>query len=439
MREKIFPDSFLWGAATAAPQIEGGWDSDGRTPSIWDLAPKGKIKNGDTCHDGCDHYHRYKEDVALMKKMGLKSYRFSVSWSRVIPKEGEINQKGLQFYVDLVNELIENGIEPMVTVYHWDLPLWVYEKGGWMSESIIPLFADYTKVLVDALSDKVTYWIPMNEPQCFIMNGYMQGAHAPFKHNYLALSRLTRICLLAHAEAVKTIRKYAKKTPKVGIAMAAGAFIPKNESKEALEEARKKTFYAGLGTMGNRWWADPIFKGEPVTAYGVYRTRKKDMHKIKCDMDFIGVNVYQPFFDGSWGDKTPADITDDDKTSMGWVIDGRVLYYTIKFFHERYGLPIMVTENGMADNDVVCDGGVKDDKRIRFIKEYLSGVKRALGEGIPVLGYQYWSLMDNFEWAEGYGPRFGLIHVDYNTKKRTLKSSAQYYKTVIDSNGDNLS
>ena len=188
--------------------------------------------------------------------------------------------------------------------------------------------------------------------------------------------------------------------------------------------------------MGNRWWGDPVFKGEPATVYGVYRTHQKDMPKIKCKLDFVGVNVYQPFMDGSWGNK-PAENTPPEKlTSMGWLIDGRVLYYTIKFFYERYGLPVLVTENGMADNDVVVNGEVKDDKRIKFINDYLSSVKRAVNEGIPVMGYQYWSLMDNFEWAEGYGPRFGLVYVDYKTQKRTLKNSAYHYKKIIESNGE---
>lgn len=432
-----FPKDFLWGAATAAPQIEGGFDEDGRTPSIWDVAPAKRIKNGANCHIACDHYHRWKDDVALMKKMGLKSYRFSISWSRVMPSEGVVNQKGLQFYSDLVDELIKNGIEPLVTIFHWDTPVWVYKKGGWLSKKIIPLFAEYTKAVVEKLSDRVTYWMAMNEPQCFIMNGYMQGAHAPFKHRYLALSKLTRICLLAHAESVNTIRKYAKKPPKVGIAMAAGAFIPKSESNADIEEARHDSFYGAMGTMNNRWWGDPVFKGETVSAYGVYHTRKKDMSKIKVKLDFIGVNVYQPFQEGSWGNK-PANVPEDRKTSMGWVIDGRVLYWTIRFFYERYGLPIMVTENGMADNDKVINGEVNDVKRQSFIREYLDGVKRAVNEDIPVLGYQHWSLLDNFEWAEGYEPRFGLIHVDFKTQQRTLKDSAYEYKKIIESNGEIL-
>jgi len=436
MSESVFPKDFFWGAATAAPQIEGGWNADGRSPSIWDVAPAGKIKNNDTCHDACDHYHRMKEDVALMKELGLKSYRFSISWPRVIPAEGKVNPKGLQFYSDLVDELIANGIEPMVTIYHWDLPVWVQEKGGWLSEAIIPLFAEYTKVVVEALSDRVKYWIPMNEPQCFIMNGHMTGNHAPFVKNYLALSKLTRICLLAHAESVKTVRKYAKQPVKVGIAMAAGAFVPEDESENSIQQARHDSFYKGIGTMGNRWWGDPILKGQTVTAYGVYRTRKKDMPKIQCDLDFIGVNVYAPFQNNWYG--TSDSVSEERKTSMGWVIDGRCLYWTIRFYHERYGLPILVTENGMADNDAVTDGKVADHKRIGFMKEYLANVKRAVSEGIPVLGYQYWSLMDNFEWAEGYGPRFGLIHVDYETKKRTLKDSAQEYQKIIACNGINL-
>ena len=432
-----FPKDFLWGAASAAAQVEGAYQSDGKCLSIWDAAPLDKIKNGDTCHVACDHYHHYKEDVALMREMGLKSYRFSVSWCRVMPAEGKINPKGLQFYSDLVDELLRNGIEPLVTLYHWDLPLWVQDKGGWFSPKIVPLFREYTRAVVDALSDRVTYWIPLNEPQCFIMNGHMVGAHAPFTRRYLALSKLTRNCLLANKASVDTIRQFAKKTPKIGIAMAASSFIPASESVEDIEKARFLTFEGQAGTMSNRWFADPIFKGEPVTAYGVYRTRKSDMPKIQCDLDFIGVNVYSPM-QKDWKDHS-AEWPEERKTSMGWLIDGRCLYWTIRFFHERYGLPVMVTENGMADSDKLSkDGGVHDPKRVKFLHEYLGNVKRAVDEGIPVLGYQHWSVMDNFEWAEGYGPRFGLIHVDYETQRRTLKDSALEYRKIIETNGEAL-
>ncbi len=432
-----FPKDFLWGAASASAQVEGAWQADGKCPSIWDIAPSSKIKNGETCHEACDHYQRYEEDVALMKEMGLKSYRFSVSWCRVMPAEGKINPKGLDFYSNLVDELIKNGIEPLVTLYHWDLPLWVQEKGGWFSGKIVPLFAEYTKAVVEALSDRVTYWIPLNEPQCFIMNGHMVGAHAPFTHRYLALSKLTRNCLMANKASVDTIRKYAKKTPKIGIAMASSAFIPESESAEDIEKARYLTFEGNAGTMSNRWFADPMFRGEPVTAYGVYRTRRSDMPKIKADLDFIGLNVYSPM-QKDWKDHS-AEWPEERKTSMGWLIDGRCLYWTIRFFHERYGLPIMVTENGMADSDKVSeDGKVHDPKRVAFLHEYLGNVRRAVDEGVPLLGYQHWSVMDNFEWAEGYGPRFGLIHIEYETQKRTLKDSAYEYRRIIESNGEAL-
>ena len=432
----IFPNDFLWGAASASAQVEGGWNEDGRTPSIWDIAPSKKIKNNENCHTASDHYHHMKEDVALMKDMGLKSYRFSISWSRIIPEENIINEKGLKFYSDLVDELISAGIEPVVTIFHWDLPVWVYKKGGWMSEKIIPLFAEYTKVVVEALSDRVTYWMTMNEPQCFIMNGYMQGAHAPFKHNYLALSKLTRNCMFAHAQSVKTIRKYAKKEVKVGIAMSSGCFTPDDESNVSIEKARKNSMEVGMGLMNNRWWMDPMLAGKSAIAYGVYRSKQSDMEEICQPLDFVGLNIYQPFNYSDWGNGGSKIDAGIPKTSLGWAIDERVMYWTIRFVYERYKLPIMITENGMANNDFVCrDGKVHDAQRTEFIYRYLGSLKQALEEGYPVIGYQHWAVMDNFEWAEGYDPRFGLIFVDYKTGKRTLKDSAYEYKKIIESNG----
>ena len=425
-----FRDDFLWGAATASAQIEGGWNEDGRTPSIWDLAPNGKIKGGADCHTACDHFHRVKEDVALMKELGLKSYRFSISWSRIQPRENEINQKGLDFYINLVDELRKATIEQRVTIYHLDLPICVHQKGGFLSAEIIPLFEKYTKIVVDALSYMVTYGIPMKDPQCVIMLGYCYMVHAPFKFGLQNIPKATRICMLAHAASVKAIRKYAKTPAKIGIAMAAGAFIPKDNSTSEIETARHKTFNSGIGLMNNRWWSDPILLGKPVTAYGFFKTHEKDMAEIYQPLDFVGLNVYQPY------GVSKRKLDETHKTSMGWAIDGDVLYWTIRFYSERYHLPVMVTENGMANDDCVgADGKVHDEKRIAFLRDYLGGVKRAVNEGIDVLGYQHWSLMDNFEWAEGYGPRFGLIHIDYKTQKRTLKDSAYFYKKVIETNG----
>lgn len=439
MNDSVFPKDFLWGAATASAQIEGGWREGGRTPSIWDIAGAKKIRNGEDCRTACDHYHRWKEDVELMKQLGLKSYRFSLSWSRILPKEGIVSEEGIRFYSDLVDALLAAGIEPIVTIYHWDLPLWVHKKGGWLSEKIIPLFNEYTKTAVDALSDRVSWWITMNEPQCFIMNGYMQGAHAPFRHDYLALSRLTKNCLLAHAEAVKIIRERAKKKPEIGIAMATGCFVPENETPKAVEQARKDSFEKGLGLMSNRWWMDPLFSGKPVSAYGVYRMSESTAKEAAQPLDFVGINVYQPFNTADWGGNGKKPVPGAPKTSMGWSVDERVLYWTAKFIYERYQLPIMVTENGMADNDFVClDAKVHDPQRADFLRRYLSQLKRAVAEGIPVLGYQHWSLLDNFEWAEGYDPRFGLIHVDFATGKRTVKDSADLYRDIISSNGGNL-
>lgn len=316
-----FRDDFLWGAATASAQIEGGWNEDGRTPSIWDLAPNGKIKGGADCHTACDHFHRVNADVALMKELGLKSYRFSISWSRIQPRENEINKKGLDFYINLVDELRKANIEPLVTIYHWDLPIWVHQKGGFLSEEIIPLFEKYTKIVVDALSDKVTYWIPMNEPQCFIMLGYCYMVHAPFKFGLQNIPKATRICMLAHAKAVKVIRKYAKTPAKIGIAMAAGAFIPKDNSTSEIETARRKTFNSGIGLMNNRWWSDPILFGKPVTAYGFFKTHEKDMAEIYQPLDFVGLNVYQPY------GVSKRKLDETHKTSMGWAIDGDVLSF----------------------------------------------------------------------------------------------------------------
>lgn len=428
----MFPKNFLWGAASSATQIEGAWDEDGKCPSIWDVAGK-HIENGQDCHTACDHYHHYKEDVALMRQLGFKSYRFSINWCRVMPEKGVVNPKGLSFYQDLVAELRAADIEPLVTLYHWDLPVWADREGGWKNPRIVDWYLTYVRAVVDALSGQVRYWMTFNEPQMFITMAYVLGNAAPFQHAIFSYKNCLRHMLLAHGRAVTLIRETAKTPPQIGIAMAATNYIPDSEDVDGLRDAAEKSFTSRIGEGSNGLYMDPIALGR---ASKMLRRKlsAEDLKIISAPIDFIGVNVYQP--SNPLFDKKKYNTDDLPKSMMGWVIDGRCLYWTIRQYYERYHLPVMVTENGMANPDEPDpDGEVRDDVRTTFLKSFLSGLKRAVNEGIPVVGYQHWSLMDNFEWCHGYGPRFGLIYIDYTTQKRTVKQSAHYYADVIRSNG----
>ena len=430
-----FPSDFLWGTASASAQIEGAWNEDGKCPSIWDVAGK-HIKNGETCHVACNHYHRYQEDVALMKELGLKSYRFSVSMCRVMPEEGKINPKGLEFYGNLVDALVAAGIEPLCTLYHWDLPVWAQKQGGWKNPKIIDWYLQYAEAVVNSLSDRVRYWMTFNEPQCFLMLGYVAGAHAPFRHDIFTFKKAIRHFLLAHGKAVTLIRKIAKQKPMIGIAMAFTTYIPDSEDEAGLKDAAQKSFESMVGEGSNSLYMDPIGLGK-ASKMMKRKLSAEDLRVICAPRDFVGVNVYQP----SNGMINKKNYNTDalPKTMLGWVIDTRCLYWTIRQYWERYHIPVMVTENGMANPDTVdADGKVHDQIRCDFLDGFLGSVKRAVDEGIPVLGYQHWSIMDNFEWAEGYGPRFGLVHVDYETQKRTIKDSAVHYAEIIRTNGNNL-
>ncbi len=430
-----FPKDFLWGAASAAAQIEGAWDEDGKCPSIWDVAGD-HIENGQTCHTACDHYHRYKEDVALMKELGLKSYRFSISWGRIIPEKGRINPKGIEFYRNLISELRAAGIEPLVTLYHWDLPLWVHEEGGWPDPKIIDYYLEYVRAAVDAFSDQVQYWMTFNEPSVFIMLSYAVGTFAPFQKDIEACMEALRNMLLAHGKAVRLIRETARTKPVIGLAMAATTYIPDSEDEEGLKDAAEKSFLSQVGEGSNSLYMDLIALGKasPILSQ---KLSEEDLKIISEPMDFVGVNVYQP--SNPLLNKEGYDTEKLPKTMLDWVIDGRCLYWTIRQYWERYHLPVMVTENGMANPDEVgADGCVHDEIRRTFLHDFLQGVSRAVDEGIPVLGYQHWSIMDIFEWCSGYGPRFGLIHIDYETQKRTIKDSARYYAEIIRTNGEAL-
>ena len=441
-----FSKDFLWGAASAAFQIEGAAEADGKGPSIWDALVDGHVVHGETGKVSCDHYHHYKEDIALMKSLGLKAYRFSVSWPRIVPEEGKVNEKGLQFYKDLVNELADAGIRPLCTLYHWDLPMWMHEKGGWYSDEVSGRFAEYAGIVVDALSDKVSDWMTLNEPTSFIGAGYMTAEHAPFEtidmdtdEGVQKFLTLTRNVLLGHAKAAAAIREHAKTAPKISIATDSALYMPESESSEDIEAARSLTFGSGVNRYYLNWWLDPIMKGEfnPAISAMFSESEKALIHQ---PLDFVGWNCYMShdFNEGPDG-KSRFYAQGMPRTNMGWPVTPDALYWGSRFITERYGVPVMITENGMANVDFIMDDGcVHDPQRIQYLKWYLRGLKRAAGEGCPVIGYMVWSILDNMEWALGYDKRFGIIFTDYATGKRIPKDSAYWYSEVIKTNGENL-
>lgn len=446
-----FSKDFMWGAASAAYQIEGACDEDGKGPGIWDISTRESKcaafgENGDV---GCDHYHRFKEDVALMKKMGLKYYRFSISWPRVMPLgTGKTNEKGFAFYYSLVDELIENGIEPIVTLFHWNYPYELQKKGGWFNDESPEWFAEYAGRVVERLSDRVKYWITINEPQVFLGLGYGRGEFPPFcKGSLTERFVVTHHVLLAHARAVQVIREKAKIKPVIGMSPTGPCFTPKDGSGEALEEARRLSFDFDeeSALFSNSLFSDPVFLGDyPDRAYEVFQNASKiikpgELSLISQPLDFYGVNIYQSKAVEKEGEYPSNCYMGVPKTNMGWPITPKALYYGPKFLYERYGKPIMITENGMAGHDFVyLDGKVHDPYRIDFLCRYLKELKRAVEDGVDVIGYMHWSVMDNFEWLHGFDKRFGLTYVDYRTGERILKDSAYWYKELIEKNGENL-
>ncbi len=452
----VFPEKFVWGAAAASYQIEGAAFEDGKGLSVWDMMCRqpGRIWEGQTGSVACDHYHRYKTDVALMKEIGLQAYRLSVSWPRVIPNGiGAINPKGLEFYEKLIDELLAAGIEPWVTLFHWDFPYELYCSGGWLNRSSPDWFAEYTQVVVDRLSDRVSRWMTMNEPQCFIGLGLQQGRHAPGdrlgRHEVLRAAHHT---LLAHGKAVQVIRANAKKPATIGWAPVGVATIPLSNSVEDIEAARTEMFsireenavanpWDRTDVWSNTWFADPVIFGKypedglRVFGKAVPAFTDAEMKTISEPVDFYGTNIYNaPLFRAGPGGRAEKVPRPDGfpLTAMKWGVTPECLYWGAKFLHERYKLPIVITENGMSCNDWVSeDGACHDPQRIDFLSRYLRELGRAISDGVDVRGYFVWSIMDNFEWAEGTKERFGIIHVDYTTQTRILKDSAHWYREVI--------
>ncbi|MCR5537144.1 MAG: family 1 glycosylhydrolase [Succinivibrio sp.] len=438
-----FKANFMWGAASAAAQVEGGYLEDGRGLSLWDVLYEGHTAHNESPHEACDHYHRMREDVALMAELGLKYYRFSISWSRVLPEgTGKVNQQGLQFYKDLVHELKAHGIEPLITLYHWDLPYELYKKGGWQNPESVDWFCAYTKTVIDALSDEVSLWLTFNEPNCFIGISYKDARHAPFLDDKAALIPCTRHVLLAHAKAVQLIRENAKLPPKIGFAPTGPVYKPADLSAAAIEEARRLTFSNTLqGPFSVGWWIDPVVLGQTPRDVEDYLCTTlfspSELELLKQPLDFLGFNLYLAAgFDVEGSAYQSNEYQGCPRNSLGWPIDPDCMYWAIRFLQDRYKLPLLITENGMCNNDfVMLDGKVHDPQRIDYIHRHLLKAQQAVSEGYDLIGYMYWSIMDNYEWAEGYDPRFGLIYVDYRDQKRILKDSALWYSEVIKSNG----
>jgi len=448
-----FPKNFVWGAAAASYQVEGAAHEDGRGLSVWDMMCRtpGKILDGHTGEVSCDHYHRWQEDVGIMKAMGLQAYRLSVAWPRILPEgTGSVNPKGLAFYDRLVDALLAAGIKPWVTLFHWDFPYELYLRGGWLNSDSPQWFADYTQVVVDKLSDRVQHWMTLNEPACFIGHGLQNGQHAP--GDRLGVTEVLRAghhALLAHGLSVQMIRARARTTPVVGFAPNGRIVAPATDTAADIEAARRHMFHdCTRDTWNLALWTDPVFLGrypeEAVQTIGSAMPRIKagEMETISQPVDFCGLNIYNCSVVRAGEDGRPETVpgtVGHAETAMEWSVTPQALYWGPRFTWERYAKPIVITENGMANNDwISTDGQVHDPQRIDFLKRYLREFHRAIGDGVGALGYFQWSILDNFEWAFGYKRRFGLVYVDYPTGTRIPKDSALWYQQVISTHGESL-
>jgi beta-glucosidase len=433
------PADFTWGVATAAYQIEGAVAEDGRSPSIWDTFSHtpGTIDGGDTGDIACDHYHRVPEDIGLIKQLGADAYRFSVAWPRVVPGgDGPVNKAGLDFYDRLVDGLLEAGVTPFTTLYHWDLPQVLQDRGGWTVRETSEHFAAYASHVVERLGDRVKDWATLNEPLCSAWIGHLEGRMAPGLTDLTAAVRASYHLHLGHGLAVRAIRAVSSDA-RVGIVNNLSPIEPASTSEADLAAARRADGHI------NRWWLDPVLgRGYPqdmVEEYGVeLPVQPGDLETIAAPLDWLGLNYYfrqivtaDP--DGTAPRAEQVSVPGARLTHMDWEVHAEGLERLLLRLTEEYGVQrIYVTENGSAYEDVVAeDGSVHDPERVRYLEEHLAACARAVAKGAPMAGYFAWSLLDNFEWAYGYDKRFGLVHVDYATQRRTVKSSGRRYAELI--------
>ncbi len=450
-----FRKDFIWGAATASYQIEGAAYEDGKGLSVWDRFSheEGKVFDGHTGDVACDHYHRYAQDVQLMKEIGLQAYRFSLSWPRILPEgKGAVNQKGIDFYNRLIDELLKNDIRPFVTLFHWDYPAALQALGAWENPDSVKWFEEYAALCARSFGDRVKDFITFNEPQCFIGLGYSMGVHAPgYRLPDSSLVPMSHHVMKSHGVAVRALRSLVPDV-RVGYAPCADPCMPATRSPEDMEAARKAYFTVPENegwAFNAAWWSDPVMLGRypesGLKRLGKYLPKgwEEDLSVIHQPLDFYGQNIYNGRYfkaaDNEQGFEMLPLPVGFPKTAIQWPITPDALYWGPYFLYERYKTPFIMTENGLSAHDAVSlDGKVHDPNRQDFLNRYLLAYKKAAEDGVDIRGYFHWSLMDNYEWSHGYKERFGLIHVDYQTQERILKDSAHWYRSVIESNGECL-
>ena len=442
-----FPDNFLWGTATSAYQIEGSPTGDGAGRSIWHRFSHtpGNTWLDQTGDIACDHYRRYKDDVAIMAELGTNAYRFSVAWGRIYPKGTRaVNKKGIDFYSRLVDELLKRGIEPNVTLYHWDLPETLDDRGGWLNRDIADWFCDYAVTIWEALGDRVEMWSTLNEPWVITDGGYLSGVLAPGHSNLFEAPIATHNLLRAHGLAVERFRSTsAAKTGKIGITVNLEPKYPASQSPEDLDATRRADAYM------NRQYLDPIFKGTyPGELHEIFGEAwpdwpEEDMRQISQQIDFLGINYYTRKVERYHPDFLPLRTKhvpqpESFMTDTHWEVYPEALTRVLLWVTEQYGKPaIYITENGAAfyDPPQPIDGHIDDPLRTEYLRQHLRAAHDALRQGVDLRGYYAWSLLDNYEWSHGYSKRFGLVHVDYATQQRTIKESGRFYASVIASKG----
>lgn len=439
---QTFPPQFLWGAATASYQIEGAIQEDGRGTSIWDTfsATPGKTYNGDTGEVAVDHYHRMQDDLEIVAQLGLAGYRFSIAWPRVLPTgSGPVNAKGLDFYDRLVDGLLAKGIQPFATLYHWDLPQPLQDAGGWTNRETAQRFADYAEVVVRRLGDRVTNWMTLNEPWCSAFLGYGIGVHAPGIQNLQAAVDAGHHLLLAHGLAVTRIRSVAPAASRVGIVLNFAPAYPADNRPETLRDMARSDAFS------NRWLLEPITRGAyPSELFSDMKLnpppiQSGDMEIISSPIDFLGVNYYtRTVVTGAPTPISPEQaqtvrVPDATYTEMDWEVYPSALTDLLVRLHRDYGIQdLIVTENGAAFADQWDGSGhVHDPQRVAYFRQHVSALSKAIEQGVPLRGYFAWSLLDNYEWAEGYSKRFGLVYIDYPTQRRIIKDSGLWYQAFL--------